>query len=309
MLFSSRRDLELVRALAEHRHFGRAATALGISQPAVSRTLALLEAQVGGLLFERSTMLPTEFGRIALRVGERVLAGYADLEREIALVRGLEIGELTVAMGPYPAAISGQHAIAQLSERFPKLSIDLKLMNWTDAIDATLAGTVDLTFADVQEARIHSDLVILPVRQQTMSFVCRSGHPLTSRPELSLADVIEFPWVGPTVPSRVGTLLPQADKPFGGYDVARQRFKTRITVETFPAMIEMARHSNTIAGALPFQVEEDVREGRLCILGVSAPFLTLDYGIITRRGRTPSSAANALIQAILEIEQTWPASV
>jgi molybdenum-dependent DNA-binding transcriptional regulator ModE len=76
------RHIELVQALAEHRHFGRAANSLGISQPSLSKALATLEEQVGEPLFERLTMKPTDFGKIVLRHGSAALTSFAEIDRE-----------------------------------------------------------------------------------------------------------------------------------------------------------------------------------------------------------------------------------
>ena len=62
-------------------------------------------------------MTPTVFGELMLNHGEPVIKGFADLLREIDLAKGVEIGELSVSAGPYPAEISGQRAIGRLSSR------------------------------------------------------------------------------------------------------------------------------------------------------------------------------------------------
>ncbi|GGH31668.1 LysR family transcriptional regulator [Alsobacter metallidurans] len=278
---------------------------LGITQPAVSRALALLESDVGELLFDRGTMLPTAFGKIVLKHGAQVVNSFSDLSREITLLKGLEVGELVVAMGPYPAAISGQAAAALLSNEHPRLSIDLRVMNWVDAVEAAKGGHVDLAFADLSEAEGSADLDVRPVRRGAVTFFCRAGHPLPSRPGLTLSDCLDFPWVGPVVPGRVGRSLPAADKPYGCFDPVNQRFEPRIVTETFQAMTEMAMASDALAAALPFMVAAEISTGRLAPL-IKAPFLTLNYGFIWRKARTLSPATRAYMDAVLKIESQLP---
>jgi DNA-binding transcriptional LysR family regulator len=83
------RQFEIIQALATHRHFGRAARALGISQPSLTRSLKELESRLGVALFDRNGVEPTVFGEMALRYGQPVLANAAELMREIDLARGL----------------------------------------------------------------------------------------------------------------------------------------------------------------------------------------------------------------------------
>jgi DNA-binding transcriptional LysR family regulator len=302
------RHIELVRALAEHRHFGRAASSLGISQPSLSKALAILEDEIGATLFERLTMRPTDFGKIVLRHGSAALASFAEIDREIRLLKQMEIGELTVAMGPYPGAISGRRAAAVLSRQRPNLKIELRTMNWLEALSAVESGHADIAFTDLQEAKDKPIFVLKPVRKQAMSILCRSGHPLTERMQsLSLADLFEYPWIGPTIPSPLGGMIPVADKPYGEFDKAHQRFRPRVVVETFADMKEAAMFSDGIMAALPFQVEEEIAAGRLALLPVTAPFLTLNYGFVTKHGRTSTPAMSTYMELVLEIEAKLPA--
>ena len=117
----SLRQIEIVKALAKHHHFGLAAKALRVSQPALTRSLKQLEAELGVTLFDRQGVTPTPFGEIVLRHGERAAAEFHELMREVALAKGLEVGELRIASGPYPADISGERAIGILSARHPNL--------------------------------------------------------------------------------------------------------------------------------------------------------------------------------------------
>src|SRR5271166_5587948 len=106
-IMHSIRQFELVKALATYRHFGRAAKALGVSQPSLTRSLKHLEDDLGVPLFDRQGVAPTVYGELVLSHGEPVIGSFADLMREIGLAKGLEIGELSVSAGPYPADISG----------------------------------------------------------------------------------------------------------------------------------------------------------------------------------------------------------
>jgi DNA-binding transcriptional LysR family regulator len=61
------RQINVVKALAQHRHFRRAAQALGVSQPNLTRSLRQIEERLGVPLFDRQGVTPTLFGEIVLR--------------------------------------------------------------------------------------------------------------------------------------------------------------------------------------------------------------------------------------------------
>src|SRR5271168_4289201 len=146
------RQLEIVRALAQYRHFGRAAQALGMSQPNLTRGLKQFEALLGVPIFDRQGVTPTSFGEIVLRHGDKALASFHELTRELTLAKGLEIGELRIVAGPYPADISGERAVGVLLHKHPSLFVEIRSANWEGAIGDVLEGAADLAFAEVTGA-------------------------------------------------------------------------------------------------------------------------------------------------------------
>jgi DNA-binding transcriptional LysR family regulator len=175
------RQLEIVRALAQHRHFGRAAQALGMSQPNLTRGLKQLEALLGVPIFDRQGVTPTSFGEIILRHGDKALASFHELTRELSLAKGLEIGELRIIAGPYPANISGERAVGILLQKHPNIFAEIRSANWERAIGDVLEGTADLGFAEVTGALKNDELQVQPVRKSPVFFFCAAGHPLAGR--------------------------------------------------------------------------------------------------------------------------------
>jgi DNA-binding transcriptional LysR family regulator len=300
------RQFELVKALATCRHFGRAAAALGVSQPALTRSLKHLEGRLGVPLFDRQGVTPTVFGELVLSHGQAVIKGFADLVREIDLAKGLEIGELSVSAGPYPADISGQRAIGMLSAQHPRLAVELKLFNWTKIVNQVLAERIDLGFADISEATQNPELQIEGVRSSPVSFFCAARHPLAGRPSVTLEDLSEFPWVGPTLPGRMRQFLPKRDLPCGVFNAAKDRFLPRILIGTFGAAKHIVLAGQGIGAALPLQLRREIDDGDCVLLPLELPWLSLNYGFISKRGRTHSPAAKAFMDNVRQIEKALP---
>jgi len=300
------RQIEIVRALAKRRHFGLAAKELGVSQPALTRSLKQLEAELGAPLFDRQGVAPTLFGEIVLKHGERAVADFAELERELALARGMEIGELRVAAAPYPADISGQRAIGVLSERRPNLLIEFRIADWMRVVADVRAAAVDLGIADVSEVERDPDLTIEKMRTSQGRFYSRAGHPLTQKERVTIEELLDYPWVGPRWPRRMRAPLPNVQKPFGAMEEVEDRFRPRIVVETFSTEKCVVLASAAIGAALPSQIERELKEGLFAILPVEAPWLRLNYGFVLKRGRTPSPPAKAFMEIVREIERSVP---
>ena len=213
-MLRSVRQIEIVKALAKHRHFGLAAKALGVSQPALTRSLKQLEADLGVSLFDRQGVTPTLFGEIVLRHGERAAAEFHELMREITLAKGIEIGELRVAAGAYPADISATRAIGVLTAHHPRLTVELSIADWSRIAQGILENRVDLGLAEISEAERDPDLRTEAVRDSRGIFFCAADHPLAQKKGVALEDLLEYPWVGPLSADRAPfrTLTTRSDR-------------------------------------------------------------------------------------------------
>jgi DNA-binding transcriptional LysR family regulator len=301
------RQFEIIQALATHRHFGRAARALRISQPSLTRSLKELESRLGVALFDRNGVEPTVFGEWALRYGERVLANAAELKREIDLAKGLGSGRLVIVAAMFPTDISGRRAIGLLTARHPELSVELIHSDWVRATEMVLKGEADIGVAELTAAEANNDLQVEPVRNSVLQFFCAAAHPLAKRTTLTIDDLMDYPWVAPSLPDRMRSFL-RDGKRFGFWDHAKGRFAPRIQVSTFSDMREIVIAGHGLSAALPSQLQRELAEGLCVLLPVTLPWLTLNYGFITKRGRTLSPPTIVFMDLMREIERELESS-
>src|SRR5512134_103481 len=100
-------------ALDEHRNFARAARELGITQPALSRSIQALEASVGVRLFDRGRerVKPTDVGQLLLDLARPIVNESAEAERQLRHLVTAQTGQIRIGAGPYPADISIGRAV------------------------------------------------------------------------------------------------------------------------------------------------------------------------------------------------------
>ena len=261
-----------------------------------------LEDRLGVTLIDRADVTPTAFGEIVLRHGRVVLTEFAELRREIAMAKGLEVGELTVAIGFYPADISGHEAAARLCRRHPNVSLDFRVTDWSRGYEAALAGEVDICFADIRAARDNSELVVEPVRAGALTFFSAPSHPLARRRIVTAEDLMSYPWAGPALPPPMGAGMPRVERPCGAFNPATGRFHPRIRVESFASAKTIVLEGGALSAGFPFQIEAELAAGDLVLLPTETPFLTLDYGFVVKRARALSPAAKAFMTLAREIE-------
>jgi DNA-binding transcriptional LysR family regulator len=169
-----------------------------------------------------------------------------------------------------------------------------------------LNGRIDLGFADLAEAAKNPELETEAVRSSQLNFFCAAGHLLAGRNSVTLEELCTFPWVGPTLTDRMRRFLPQGDLPCGVFDEVKKRFLPRILIGTFAAAKHIVLAGQGLGAALPFQLKREIDDGECALLPIELPWLSLNYGFISKRGRTLSPAAKAFMDNVRQIEKALP---
>ncbi|NJD25513.1 MAG: LysR family transcriptional regulator [Betaproteobacteria bacterium] len=299
-------DIRFIRhvlALARHHNFARAAEHLHLSQPALSRSIARLEETLGVTLFDRARdgVFPTDYGRLIIERGVEILRRSQELQRELDLMQGVEVGELAVVAGPFPHAISGGPALSRLLSSRPGLRVRLSQQSPRGAVEQVLEGSVDLGIADLREwegdSRLQAEM--LPVH--VGFWVARSDHPLAGRRGLALADVLAYRMISAALPRQIADFL--GDCPVAGQvDADSGLFLPAVTLDALSFGPAIAAASDAIMLTTIGIVAQGLERGELTILDLHLPWQRTAYGFATRRGRTPSPAALEYMACVRAVE-------
>lgn len=174
----SLRQLRAFLAVAGHRHFRRAAEQIHLTQPAVSRHIAELEAELGVRLFDRNTreVVPTEAGRYLQSAVERVLD---ELEGVLAHVHSeseRRHGKVRVAAAPTPSAELMPRCIAECARDYPELTLHLRDLTQTQVLDSVRGGEVD--FGVAIDPPASAEFERETIMHDPFWLVCHRDHPL-----------------------------------------------------------------------------------------------------------------------------------
>jgi DNA-binding transcriptional LysR family regulator len=294
---------QLSHALAVWRHgsFRRAAAEQHLSQPALSRSIQNLEEFLGVLLFDRQTteITPTAFGEALLRRAETILIEAAELEREMKLMKGLDIGRLSVAMGVYAAEMSGNLAVAGLLKAHPGLHLRSQLRHWRDVERVVRDRQVDIGFGEIGHLMDAPGLRVEPIGRHEVFFFCRAGHPLLARAAISVEDLDAYPFAGVPIPPRVARLFPRNCH----IDGASGNPIPPILLEDLTAARTVVNGTDAFGLASPLQIEPWLRSGVLAVVPFRASWLRLDYGFIFLASRSLSPVAEAFTAMVRQIER------
>jgi len=290
-------------AIAKRGSFAAAAKSLGLSQPTLSRQVGALEVALGVRLFDRG-----RHGAVPTPLGREILARAADLVRsaellihEVDLLRGVEVGDLKVGAGVYPAFLTLGTAVARLTARHPRLHVSVQVEDWRVLAPRVLEATLDLAIVETGESAGHPDLAVEPLPEHQGVFICRPGHPLLDRPAPGLAEVFRYPFAGTRLAPRVADFIDR-DQAAGRVDDATGEYVPSIEVNTIRMVAEAVATSNAF-GIVPLLTANELgRDGRVQALPLRPPWLKSKYGFITLRNRTLSPAAAAFMSEVRAVE-------
>jgi DNA-binding transcriptional LysR family regulator len=179
------RKLRYFVAVAELRHFGRAAESLFVTQPVLSRQIQSLEKSLDCRLFDRSTRRVelTEAGRQLLDDAPALLASFsATLQRVREADRGID--RLAVAFAP---GLRVSAAVRAFSDRYPDVRIDLFQVDWWDQHTPLRDGRADIGY--LRKPFDDTGLHVVPIGREAAVAVLPTDHRLARRNELRMADL------------------------------------------------------------------------------------------------------------------------
>ena len=183
------RDLRYLVALAEHRHFGRAAAASFVSQPTLSTQIRKLEDELGVALIERAPrrVMLTPIGRDVAERARRILAEVNELRETAQRSRDPEAGTVRLGIFPTLGPYLLPHVVPQVRERFPKLELLL------------VEEKTEVLLGQLREGRLDAAILALPLHEEQLHvaflfeepflLAVPARHPLASHEEISLNDL------------------------------------------------------------------------------------------------------------------------
>ncbi len=152
------KQLKYFDALARHQHFGRAAEASAISQPALSLQIKELESMFGAVLVDRSArqVRLTAVGEDMLRKAREVLLAVEELEDLMRASKGPLAGRFRLGVIPTVAPYLLPETIAELTKRFPDIDLELR-----EAVTGSLVS-------DLLDSRLDAAIVALPISEPNL---------------------------------------------------------------------------------------------------------------------------------------------
>lgn len=196
-------DLKLLttfREVAVRGSFSEAAVALDFTQPAVSQHISRLESALGTRVLERSArgVTLTPAGEVLVRHASALLEAARRAEEAVRDAAG--IGRAQVRVAAFNSAAAGllPGATRELRARRPDAELALQVMDDLPAVDALMAGRVDVALmvqSPLSPAQPRPGADYLPISEDEMRVAVAHDHPLATRASVTLEELHDEPWL------------------------------------------------------------------------------------------------------------------
>ena len=292
-------DLQAFRAVAELSNCRQAAEAVNISQPAFSRRIEKLEEALGVKLLDRTTrrVSLTAVGRDFARKVQGLLD---ELDATLLGIQGVaatRMGEVTIACVPSTVYYYLSQVIRRYRDRYPKIRVKVFDASANEVLAAVSRNEADfgLNFIGSQEA----DIAFEPLLEERFVAACRRDHPLATRRSVTWHDLAahDFITVGKASGNRLlidQALAGVAGRPQGLYEAQH--------VTTLLGLVE----AGLGVAAVPSLAMPAADHPLLVSIPLDQPVVTRVVGLIRRRGRSLSPAAQQLYDFFAEIDPGRP---
>jgi LysR family pca operon transcriptional activator len=292
-----RRHLRQVAAVATHRNVTQAAQSLGVTQPALSRSIADLERQLGVKLFDRlrQGVVPTPACHALLERARVVLADFELLEREAQRLGAEFVGQIAVGIGPAVAAGSAPLEVGRLLAEHPRLRCRVVTASAQELAQRLRALEIEFFAADLTLFDGRKDVFALEAMAHAGSLFCRADHPILAS-EDPLHGITRFP-IGllgppPAALAAVRQRLREADPALPA------EWEPALVLDDARALTALMLETDLVGGSTAYAHAGALRDGKLVSLPLSRPVYLGRVGPVRLRGRSLSPPAELLWKGI-----------
>ena len=288
-------DTQNLRAfllVAESGSFSKAAKRLHLTQPAVSKRIAQLEAQLNVSLFDRigRRISTTEAGEALLPHARAVHLELQAAQQSVRDLAGEVRGRLRLATSHHIGLHRLPPLLSFFSKAFPAVQLDIDFMDSEQAYELTLQGEVELAVVTLAPSSI-VNIVTRPIWLDPLDFMVQEGTQLTRKKALGLKELSQHPAILPGLNTYTGQIVKSL------FDQRSLPIQIAITTN-YLETIRMLASVGLGWTVLP----RSMRDPSLATLPIRGARIERTLGAIHHEGRSLSRAAQAFIEALESFE-------
>lgn len=291
-------QLQALIAVSESENFTLAARRLGLAQPTVHRAVTQIEQEAARSLFERTSfgILPTRLCQALAQAARLAIYEFDQADTELAEFNGGEAGAIVI--GAMPLARSGilPQALARFRAERPTYPVRIHDGPYDELLSALRRGSIDFLVGALREPAPIGDVVQQRLFDDRLALLARPGHPLSARPELTVDDLLAFPWV---VPRRGTPTRDQFETLFTSHD--KKAPDRLIESGSLLLMRELLNESDHLGCLSRHQSQRECDHGLLVTLTYPTDHLIRPIGLSFRENWRPTNAQKRMLELIANV--------
>ena len=289
------KQLRHLRAVIDNKSFARAAEVLRVSQPALSRSIAKLEKQVGARLLVRGRhgAEPTAFGQALGSRSSVIDAELRQAAQDIQRLKTAKAGQLVIGSSMVPSAHVVPQSVAALKLERPGLAVKVVEYFESDLLMAVQLGDIDLMLGPTHSAIPGDDLVEQSLFSTSVAVITRRGHRLARRKRLQMTDLVSESWVGAITPTSLRRFVELLTKN-AGIPPLQSTIQTD-SLHLLKTLVTRTDHFTLLPREM---VESDVRAGVLDATPLDAPGNDWPHGYRLHADRMRDPTVRAFINQL-----------
>ncbi len=280
------RHLQHWLALAETGSFSRAAEKLHITQSALSRSIQVLEEDLGGALVDRVGKKNelTPLGQSVLARARRIVHEAQELKQGAALLQQGGLGSLRVGLGSGPGAMLMTPWLNYMAEHHPTVQVSVSRGATEVHLTQLRERKLDALVVDVRRVSPAPDLHMAHIVEMQAGLVCRQGHPLLSRypAAVPFEALLNYPMASAPLSQEVARIMVDQYGPR-----ANPAQMTTLQCEDLASLLDVVRQTDAIYLGILGAARKGLDDGALVALNMDPPFqASARLALITLAGRT-----------------------
>jgi DNA-binding transcriptional LysR family regulator len=281
-------QLQYFRTVARMEHMTKASQELRIAQPALSKTIARLEQDVGVPLFDRRgrQIRLNTYGEVFLKKVEMALAALEEGKKEVNELAGLEYGSIHLATSILDRL---SEPLGNFLSLHPEVNFRITQVSMEEMEDLVEAGKVDFGFTALPIER--RDFHAMPVLNEDLYLAVPPGHRLAGRISVSLSEVADEPFIG----YKDGFLFQQLNDAFFRKAGIMPNFVCRVDEPSAIASLVRAGLGVALVGGCGRG-----EDSPLTLVSIKTPVCQRNFQIIWHKKRYLSLAARKFLDFIVE---------
>ncbi len=284
------RQLRYLVALADERHFTRAAARLHIAQPALSQQVRRLEDEVGVALVDRTTrhVALTPAGELLVGRARRVLSEVDAATAELSELAGVRTGRVVIGAMRSTGRFDLSALFAAYYARHPGIELVVREEPSEVMLQRLHADALDVAFLSVNRLDAGPDIQLHPLLDEPLVALLAPDHPLAGRRRIDMAELRHERFVVFGEGGSLRRIVVQGAREAG--------FEPALAFESTESARIRAMASRGLGVALLPESEADHEGPPVAVIPVRSPALTRDVTLAWRANRRHSPAARAFLQ-------------